>query len=197
VDLGGDLRPAGRSANHENPTVGELPRIAVLLRRERRNRRRHEIGEGGNVGDIAGAGRDDDGTALPVAPIRAHQISGIGAAHRRDCRVGLQRSRDRFRVALDEIDDFGNRAIAIGIAAVVAVAGQPALPVRRQQAQRVPALRPPRVGDLAALHDHVIDGAIGEAAAHGQAGMSCANDDCGDGTNRVRLLKLVPRFRSS
>ena len=46
---------------------------------------------------------------------------------------------------VDELDDLGHRHEAVGIGAVVRVAGQPALPVRRQQAQRVPALVPPRV----------------------------------------------------
>ena len=75
------------------------------------------------------------------------------------------------------VDDLGHRHEAVGIVAVVAEAGQPALPVRREQAQRVPALGPPRVGDLAALEHHVVDRALGEAAAHRQPGVAGADDD--------------------
>src|SRR5262249_23945935 len=66
---------------------------------------------------------------------------------------------------------------AVGIGAVVAVTGQPALPVRRQQPQRVPALAPPGIRDLAALEDDVIDRALGEAPAGRQSRMAGADDD--------------------
>ena len=58
--------------------------------------------------------------------------------------------------------------------------GQPGLPVRREQPQRVPALGPPRVRHLTALEDHVVDRAFGEAAAHRQAGVAGADDHGGD-----------------
>ena len=70
-----------------------------------------------------------------------------------------------------------HRHVAVGIRAVVAIAGQPALPVGRQQPQRVPALAPPGVRDLAALEHHVIDRALGETPARRQAGMPGADDD--------------------
>src|SRR5262249_52018356 len=62
----------------------------------------------------------------------------------------------------------------------VAEARQPALPVWREQPQRIPALGAPRVGDLAALEDQMIDRALGEAPAHGEAGVAGADDDGGD-----------------
>ena len=84
--------------------------------------------------------------------------------------------------------DLGHRDEAVGIVALVAEAGQPALPVGREQAERVPALGPPRVGDLAALEHHVVDGALGEAPAHRQAGMAGADDDGGRGAHGTRSL---------
>src|SRR6185295_1536579 len=78
---------------------------------------------------------------------------------------------------LDERDCFGHRAEAVGIRTVVAVARKPALPVGREQPQRIPALRFPRVGDLTPLEDHVVDRAGGEAVAHRQAGVTRADDD--------------------
>ena len=73
--------------------------------------------------------------------------------------------------------DLGHRHEAVGIRAFVAIAGQPALPVRRQQPQRVPAFAAPGVGHLAALEHHVIDRALGEAAARRQSGVPGADDD--------------------
>ena len=73
--------------------------------------------------------------------------------------------------------DLGHRHVAVGIRAVVAIAGQPALPVRREQPQRVPALAAPGVRDLAALEHDVIDRALGEAAARREPGVAGADDD--------------------
>ncbi len=183
VDLVGDLGAARRCADDQDAAVGELVGIAVLLGRERGDRGRHQIGKGGNTGDVAGSGSEHDRPALPVALVRAHQVPRLGAAHRRDRRVGLHRGRDRLGVAADELDDFRHRPVAVGIVALVAEARQPALPVRGQQPQRIPALGAPGVRDLAALQDHMVDRALGEAAAHGQAGVPGADDDGGDGTN--------------
>ena len=57
--------------------------------------------------------------------------------------AGLDRRRDRPRIARDEIDGLRHRPETVGIVALVAEAGQPALPVGREQPERIPALRPP------------------------------------------------------
>ena len=88
--------------------------------------------------------------------------------------------------ARNEVDDLGHRHEAVGVRALVTIARQPALPVRRQQAQGVPAFMPPGVGHLAALEDHVVDRALGEEAAHGEAGMA-GPDDEHVGAHRQRL----------
>jgi len=59
------------------------------------------------------------------------------------------------------------------------VAGQAALPVGGEEPQRVPALAPPRIGDLAAFEDDVIDRALGEEARRGEAGVAGPDDDGG------------------
>src|SRR5262249_23286824 len=82
-----------------------------------------------------------------------------------------------------ESNDLGNCSIAVRIVTGVAEARQPALPVRRQQPQRIPAFGAPRMRDLTALEDHVIDGAVRQAPAHGQAGVPRPDDHCGDGRN--------------
>src|SRR5690606_32374257 len=87
---------------------------------------------------------------------------------------------DRARIGVDERDHLGHGAIAVGIVARVAEARQPALPVGRQQPERVPALGAPRVGDLAALEHDVIDAALAQAPAHGEAGVPGADDDAFD-----------------
>ena len=98
--------------------------------------------------------------------------------------MGPHRRRDRLRIARDEVDDLGQRPVAVGIVALVAEARQPALPVGRQQAQRIPALGAPAVRDFAALEQHVVDRTLGEAAAHGKSRVPRADDDGGDGASR-------------
>ena len=60
------------------------------------------------------------------------------------------------------------------------IAGQPTLPVRGQQAQRIPPLAAPGVRHLTALEHDVIDRALAEAAARRESGVPGADDDGGD-----------------
>src|SRR5690606_10064267 len=74
----------------------------------------------------------------------------------------------------------------VAIGAAVAIARKPALPVRRQQLQRIPPLSSPGVRDLAALEHDVVDRALGEAAAHREARVTGADDDHVDGAGHAR-----------
>ena len=72
----------------------------------------------------------------------------------------LDRRRDDLGVTVDERDDLRHGPVAVRIVAFVAVAWQAALPVRRQQPERIPALGPPRVGDHPAFEHDVVDAAL-------------------------------------
>ena len=63
----------------------------------------------------------------------------------------------------------------MGIGARIAEPGQPALPVRREQPELIPALGAPALPDTAALEHDMIEAEIGQATAHGQSGLSSAN----------------------
>ena len=146
LELVRDLGAARGSAHDQDAAVGELARIAIGLGGQRRDRRRHAGGEARHPRDVARTRGQHDGPAPPVAPVRAHEVSGLRAAHRGDGRMGSHRSRDRLRIGRDEVDDLRQRPIAIGIVAVIAKARQPALPVGGQQPQRVPSLGAPAYG---------------------------------------------------
>ena len=107
--------------------------------------------------------------------------------------MGSHRRRDRFRVAGDEVDDLGQRPIAVRVVAVVAEPRQPALPVGSQQTQQVPSLGAPAMGDFAALQQDMVDRTLREAAAHRKSRVPRADDDGGDGANRRRLLMETTR----
>ena len=179
----GDLGAARRCAHDEDAAGGELIGISILLRGERRDQWRHPIGKARNAGDVECSRSKDERSARPVALIRPYEISRLGAAHRRHRRVGPHRSRDCSGISLDELDDFGQRTVAIGIGAAIAEAGEAALPIGREQAQGTPTLGAPRMGNFSPLQHHMIDRAFGKATAHRQAGMPSTDDDCGNDVN--------------
>ena len=80
-------------------------------------------------------------------------------------------------ISLQIADDLGHSHVAVRVVAVVGIAGKAALPVRREEAKRVPPLRLPGVGDLTPLEQHMVDRAVGEMLAHGKAGLAGADDD--------------------
>ena len=57
------------------------------------------------------------------------------ASHRRHVGSGTDRSVRGDGEAIDEVDHFAHRHVAVGVRAVVAMAGQAAQPVGRQQPQ--------------------------------------------------------------
>src|SRR5437764_5190806 len=78
--------------------------------------------------------------------------------------------------------------------ALVAEGGQAALPIRREQAERIPALLAPGVSNLAALQHDVVDPAVAEATAHCEARVACADDHCGNATDCSQPPMLRQRF---
>ena len=78
-----------------------------------------------------------------------------------------------------------------GSSTVVGEAREARLPVGGQEAERVPALGLPGVRDLAALEDDVVDAAVGEDAADGEAGVPGPDDDDAGPARRAQLTVTV------
>ena len=97
----------------------------------------------------------------------------IAPNHARDILVGRH------------VDDLRQRPITIRVVARVGKSRQPALPVGREQTQRVPTLAAPALGDFATFEQNVVDRTLAEAAAHGKSRMPSADDDGGDSVNRA------------
>jgi hypothetical protein len=117
---------------------------------------------------------------MPVTLRGRDAIAVFGLVDRRDGGTAAHRGNRHLGVARDEGDHLRHRHEAVGVAAVVLVAGQASLPVGSQQPQRVPTLVAPRVGHLTALEHHVVDPAFAETAARGESGVSGADDDRGN-----------------
>jgi hypothetical protein len=76
-----------------------------------------------------------------------------------------------LRVALDEPDQLGDGHEAVRVVTLVGQPRQARLPVRGEQAQRVPALGLPGVGDLAALEHDVVQAMARERMTDREAGV--------------------------
>jgi hypothetical protein len=153
-ELGHPVGDAAEAADHADPLRGE----------------RVQVGRGwlGGPGELGRGQMADPGKAPRRGAHRAHRRS-------RAYRCGGEAG-----VADEGGHDIGDGQVAVGSIPGVVPAGQPGEPVWGEQPQAGPALRPPRVRHLTVLEDDVVDGAFGEAAAHGKAGVAGADDDsCG------------------
>ena len=183
VEFKGQLGAGGRGADHQHLTRRKLVRVAVVHGVHGGDIRRRRLGHGRNPGNVASSGGQHHGAAVPVAPVRAHHVTVIVESDRIDRGVGFDRGGYDLGVAVEEGDGFGHVPVAVRVVALIVESGQPALPVGGQQAERIPALGAPRVGHRAALEDDMVDGALGQAAAHGEPRLAGADDDGGDLAN--------------
>ena len=195
MDLVGQLHAGRRRADDEHAAVGQL--IGIAISRAVKRLRSRAAAPARSAGTLARL-------QAPLASTTAAAVELAAVGRRRDSRrrsaltdvtVVCVRTGAAETAAKrdDERDHLGHRHEAVGIVAVVTIAGQPALPVRRQQPQRVPAFAAPGVGDLAAFEHHVIDRALAEAAARRQPGVAGADDDCRDAFDVDPLRCCAPR----
>ena len=189
VDLVRDLRTGGRRTDDHDAARLQALGVAVLGGGQLRDAGRNLVRELRYLRDVERAGGQHDRLALPGALLGDDLKAVAGAADGSDRAVRPQRRRHPLCVALDERDRLGHRPEAVRIVALVAVTRQPALPVRREQRERIPALGAPGVGDLAALEDDMVDRALGEPPAHGQPGLARADDDGGRAHRARRLCR--------
>ena len=160
------LQPGRRCAYDEHAARIQLSGIAVLFRCQRRHRLWQCGGNRRDAWNAMRSARHDDRAALPLAAVGYDSEALIGLAYRRHRRAGFCRCAHESCVAVNEFDHFAHWHIPVRLGAGVAVSGQAALPIRRQQAQRIPSLAPPRIADLAALQHNVIDRVLRQASAH-------------------------------
>ncbi len=119
----------------------------------------------------------------PARRLHPEAAAGYGADPRgrdslMDRRAGLS------RISFDISDDLVSSHEAVRLRAVVRMAGELALPVRRHEAERVPALRAPGVRNAVLFDDHVLDAPTGELMAHRKAGLAAADHDDGNGRRK-------------
>ena len=138
----------------------------------------------GHVGLVAPAGGDHDVGGPPGRVRGRHDEPLVGRRERRRRRCAPRRGVEGGGVVGEVGDQLGGGHEAVGVGALVRPAGQAAGPVGGQEAEGLPAVAPPPLGQAAALEHDVVDGGVGEAAAHGEAGLAGADDEGVDGRHR-------------
>src|SRR5690606_24870903 len=122
-------------------------------------------------------GRDDDVAGTPRSAIGAHDEPIGNPMDPLDGGVGLDRCAERTCVAVEVSSEVGCAHVAVGVGALVAMAGKTAHPVRGERAQRVPSFAHPALTDTATVEDHVVVAESGQVPACGEPGLPGADDD--------------------
>ncbi len=136
------------------------------------------LGSGGSEGGVEATDGDDDVVAIPVPLVGGDVEIAIALADGGDGDALDDGRAELADVALDVVDDLIFDHKALGVLAVVGVAGQAALVIGRDEGKAVPALAAPRVGDSVFLeNDMVVDAALSEAVARRKSCLATADDD--------------------
>jgi hypothetical protein len=176
VKVLGDLTTRLAAADHENAPGRKRRGIAVLLDVDLQQVRGQRGRAGRPVRTLVGAGGHDH-VARRDRPGRRLQIKPAGrpAPQRGDLDACAHRRLEARRVALEIRDDVVASHEAVGIVAVVVVAGQPDDPVGRHEAEAVPP-PPPRLADPALLQHDVRDAGLRELVTDRQPGLTPIDD---------------------
>src|SRR5690348_8929884 len=125
------------------------------------------------------SGGDHHGSGMPSTLAALNSITAMDAAHRQHCRASDDWSREACRVLLKASCVFSRGHEAVGIVALIGPVGEPVHPVGCEQAEGIPALSAPALCNAAALQHDVVDLLAIKATAHGKAGLTGADNDCG------------------
>jgi hypothetical protein len=122
---------------------------------------------------------EDDGAGAQLSGRCAEDEPAVESFDRVDRHVLSHGSLHPGRVALEEADDFVARHESVRVGSVVVAVRELHGPVRRHEAEAVPAVAP-RLSDPAALQDDMLDAGLRQLAARREARLACADDDNGD-----------------
>src|SRR5207248_7145890 len=130
---------------------------------------------------LVGAGADNDGASLNLTCRRLELKTRITSSGQRLDRYALaDRRPEPVGIAFEIGDDLGFGHEAVGVIAVVGMAGQLHRPVRGDQAEALPPVTP-GLTDSSLLENDMLDVEPGELVADGKTGLSPANHHQPDG----------------
>ena len=172
----GDLAPRLPRAHHQHRAGRELIGVLVGGRVDLHDRVRQPLGVARHVGAVVAADRQHDVGGRVIALARRQREGAVGPPPQRGhVDAFAQRRLHGGGEVLDVADDgvLGHEAVRLrpGIGEV----RQAALPVRRDQAEAVPALGPPSVADPVALEHQVVEAPPFEEVTDRKAGLAAAD----------------------
>ena len=174
----GDLRTGLPRAHHQHAAFGQRLRIAVLLGMQLDDIRRQTLGQARDDRRVITARGDDDLIGAELASAGLHQITALRSradALYRDALTGG--SVDTADEAVEVVDDFLALHEPVRVVPGIGVAWQGALPVRRHQAEGIPALGAPAMGEAVLFQQQMVDALLLQVVAGGQTGLPAADDD--------------------
>jgi hypothetical protein len=192
-DLGRELHTGRGCPDHEHTAVAQPIGGAVLQRGELLNALGHLGCEARERRQVAGSAGDHDRARSDLTLVAEDAVAVFSASQRGHGGAGANGSVDVRGKSLDQLDDLGRAHVPVGFGAVVGKLRQPAGPVGRQQRQRVPALPPPRVGQLTALEHDMVKRRLSQEVAGGEPCVPAADDDNSDALDGSAL---VDRYRN-
>ena len=133
--------------------------------------------------------------SIVPSEVSAIKPSPCGAARHRN--AAADRRRDEIGIGLDEGDDLRRRRKRIGIVVGIGKLRQPHRPVGKLEAQAVPSLAAPALGDAMPLQHEMGKPALFQPVAHGEPGLAAADDEGIDALRRAwrALLRRRSRLR--
>ena len=181
VQVFGNLATRLATADDQNGAVWHGLRIAVVRRMQLQHVGGQTFGGARNHRGGVDAVGDHHLPGQPVAGAGVHGKLAVGRlAHRQHFDAFAQRRVEAGAIGVEVFDDLvlGHEAVGVGAAvgAVVGEARQAALPVGRDQAERIPARVAPLAEAALALEHHVLDTGLLQMPAHRQAGLAAADD---------------------
>jgi hypothetical protein len=202
-ELFGDLATRRPAADDEHGAGGQLVGIEITARVELKGSGWEGARQRRHRGLLKGSRCHHHARCFDRRAVRLDQEASRSRvlAKRRHLDAATDRSSDEPCVVLDEASDLGMMGERIGVVARVGEARQPQGPVGELEIERVPPFAVPALRHPLALEDDVVQPALAQVTAHGQAGLAPADDDgvvpFPHATSPNRSTLLVARRRSS
>src|SRR5471030_1872695 len=191
-----DLRAGLPRSDHQHRALGQSLRVPIFRRLDLFDGTRQAFRHARHDGRVITARRDHDliRRELPLAGGHAEAAFGVtrDPLHFHVFDYG---GIDGANEAIEILDDLVFLHEAVRIVARIGVAGQRTLPVRCDEAERVPALRAPRVRHRIFLEHEMIDPGLFQEIADRQSRLTAAHYDDAGMRRVARCLRHDSSFR--
>ncbi len=189
----GELHPRRGAADDEDTAIPQVSRAAIGRGRHLMEGGWNAIGPRRHRGPVAIPRGNRDHRRHPEAPAGRDDEAARRSRDALDDRPLFDGRRKRIGIAREEVDHLVDGHESVRIGSRIREVRQSRLPVWREQAERLPPLAAPALGDPAALEYDVADAAVDQAATQRE---SCLTGADHDGFDLPHHTLTAPRRRS-